>query len=337
MLIKDSSSRERVKKVPLLSPLISFRRRLISYRYSYRNKCLEKNIDLRGQEASDSIFSLLGSGQKCFIGRFGSCELGIVSEYYRGKGRIDVATNILVRTMAEKGGFYPVESSSVRRFTDLYVELMGNIDILGSWCIDELFFRKKLRKAKKIPLSDLEPYVHESPWTRALTGKKVLVINPLISTIRNQYEKRKLLFTNPDVLPGFDLMLYRPVYEFGNAKHEYESWFAALDKMKSDIAKIEFDTAILGCGPFGMPLADYIKKRDRQAVVLGGATQILFGIKGGRWDKDPFFRGLYNDEWKYPSRDETPKDAMSLEGGCYWKPSEAGNDSLADEKGEGNG
>lgn len=44
--------------------------------------------------------------------------------------------------------------------------------------------------------------------------------------------------------------------------------------------KINFDTAIIGCGAYGMPLAAQIKNAGRQAIHLGGAVQLLFGIKG---------------------------------------------------------
>lgn len=309
-----------LKENPVLRPLVLLRRRLISRRSSRKREIIDRMISLHGQSASDSIYSLLGSGEPCFVGRFGSCELGIVAEFARRRGKMDIDSNALVWTMAEKGGFYPVTLDSVRRFAELNVDLMENIDILGSWCPEEADFRKRLKAASKVPLKDLEPYMNDSPWTRALSGKKVLVINPLVATIRTQYLKRKTLFKSADMLPEFELLLYKPVYEFDRSERAYDSWFDALEKMERDIASIRFDVAIIGCGPFGMPLADRVKKLGRQAIVLGGATQILFGIKGGRWDRDPFFQGLYNDHWVYPSREETPIGAMTLEQGCYWKP-----------------
>ena len=39
-----------------------------------------------------------------------------------------------------------------------------------------------------------------------------------------------------------------------------------------------------------MPLAAFIKSIGKKAVHLGGSTQILFGIKGERWDERDFFR-----------------------------------------------
>ncbi len=85
-----------------------------------------------------------------------------------------------------------------------------------------------------------------------------------------------------------------------------------------DISRTDFDIAILGCGAYGFPLAAEIKRMNKQAIHLGGATQIWFGIKGKRWDKELPIRNLYNDYWVKPSEDEKPKYASGVEGGCYW-------------------
>jgi hypothetical protein len=199
------------------------------------------------------------------------------------------------------------------------IDLMPRVDVLGSWCIEELPFRKELKHTVKIPLEDLEPYKHQQPWSAALAGKKVLVINPLVQSISSQYQRRQEIFLNQQILPSFDLQCYKPVYEFDPQDHAHESWFAALEKMKQEIALLDFDIAIIGCGPYGIFLGDFIKSMGRKAIVLGGATQIMFGIKGGRWDDMPEFVRMYNQHWIYPLDSETPRNAKILENSCYWK------------------
>jgi len=56
----------------------------------------------------------------------------------------------------------------------------------------------------------------------------------------------------------------------------------------------------------------------KQAIHLGGATQILFGIRGARWDEMETYRKLYNKHWIRPNEMEVPKDANRIEDGCYW-------------------
>jgi hypothetical protein len=310
----------KLKSLRLIKPLVEFRRRAISRSHEARRQSIERGIDARGQAAADAIYALLSSGEPCLVGRFGSCELGVVADDNAKRYRGDITQHVLVRKLAEDGGFYPVSADSVRAFSKLYISIMGSIDILGSWCPEELLFRKNLSGALRIPLADIEPYSAAQPWTRALRGRKVLVVNPMSATIAKQYNKRAFIFANQNVLPDFQLSLYRPVYEFREAQHAFASWFAALDTMKRAISQLDFDVAVLGCGPFGMPLAAFIKdEMHRQAVVMGGATQVWFGIKGTRWDYDPFFQSLYNDYWVYPSENETPDNSGTLENGCYWK------------------
>jgi hypothetical protein len=76
--------------------------------------------------------------------------------------------------------------------------------------------------------------------------------------------------------------------------------------------------ALLGCGGLAMPLALRLKKRGIVAIVLGGAIQLLFGIKGKRWSTHPVISGFFNDTWLFPSEGEIPGAATDIEGGCYW-------------------
>ena len=88
--------------------------------------------------------------------------------------------------------------------------------------------------------------------------------------------------------------------------------------MYDECTKKEFDVAIIGCGAYGMPLASLLKRYGKIAIHLGGATQILFGIKGRRWDNNTSISLLFNDYWVRPMASETPHDAFEVENGCYW-------------------
>ena len=62
----------------------------------------------------------------------------------------------------------------------------------------------------------------------------------------------------------------------------------------------------------------HIKKLNKQVIHLAGATQILFGIRGKRWDIRPEMQQYFNEHWTRPLESERPKDAQKVEGGCYW-------------------
>lgn len=142
----------------------------------------------------------------------------------------------------------------------------------------------------------------------------MLVVHPFKDSIQRQYDRRQSLFNNPDVLPEFDLKVIRAVQSAAGESPEYRDWFEALDSMCEAIRGTDFDVALIGAGAYGMPLGAFVKRLGKQAFHLGGITQLLFGIKGRRWDDC----GLYNEHWVRPLPGEVPKLATRVEGGCYW-------------------
>ncbi len=168
-------------------------------------------------------------------------------------------------------------------------------------------------------MKDLEPYYHNEPWSIALKGKKVLVVYPFEDSIKNQYAIHNKLFANKDILPDFELITFKPVQSIaGNKPDKFETWFEALEFMKDKISDIDFDIAIIGAGAYGLPLAAHVKRIGKKAIQLGGATQILFGIKGIRWESIPLISVLFNEHWINPLPAERPDGYKKIENGCYW-------------------
>ncbi len=171
----------------------------------------------------------------------------------------------------------------------------------------------------RVPLQDLEPYYHENPWSRVLRDRVVLVVHPLADLVRQQYARREELFPGREVLPPFELKTIAAVMSHGGTRPRFADWFAALDFMTDAIASETFDVCIIGAGAYGFPLAAAAKRMGRQEVHLGGATQVLFGIRGNRWDAIPFFQRLFNDAWVGPAPTRKPPRWRDMEeGGSYW-------------------
>ncbi len=203
------------------------------------------------------------------------------------------------------------------------------LDVLGSWINKEYILTNKLTNLIRVKLLFLEPYWSGSPWTRALKGKKVLVIHPFAKLIEKQYnENRNLLFNNPEVLPEFDLQTIQAVQSNGDNNVKFETWFDALQFMKDEIDKRDYDIALIGCGAYGFPLAAHVKRNGKKAVHLGGALQLLFGIKGKRWENPNYGVGafgrkgvyleLFNEYWCRPGDDVKPINVDKIENACYW-------------------
>lgn len=224
-------------------------------------------------------------------------------------------------SLCRNAGFFPKDKALAYRFGTQQAELAGQADLFGIWSWNMEDYAIATFGAPDcqvcIPRA-LEPYYFAEPWTAALAGKRVLVIHPFEKSIRSQYEKRTQLFENPDVLPEFTLLTLKAVQSAAYNETPFDTWFDALQYMYDEAMKLDFDVAILGCGAYGLSLACMLKKAGRTAIHMGGATQILFGIKGNRWDDHPVISKLYNQHWVRPLPEETPEKAKAVEGACYW-------------------
>lgn len=294
--------------------------------------------------ANQILLNCLNAPEPCMISRFGSGEIGIVCNYLQvhssqslwKRCRQYVVDNcglpfwdkLFFKSMHNNAGIFPETLDTLERFSERYLQDIPLIDVLGSFHYTEKFMPLR-RDVVNVHLECLYPFWAEKPWTLALKGKKVLVIHPFTETIKNQYSRRRKLFDNPDILPDFELKLLRAVQSNAGSEVPYKDWFEALKWMEDEMAKIDFDICIIGCGAYGLPLAATAKRMGKKAVHMGGGSQLLFGIKGKRWDNDGYhwkdlpqlytnYSSLYNEYWVRPSKTETPKAAQNVEGACYW-------------------
>jgi hypothetical protein len=292
-------------------------------------------------KASELIYNALISDKPCMIARFGSNELNAlinyqsinnnsrsIFKYIRGEQFEWWWNEGIIKCLHKNAGFFPPIIYKIEQFCDLMLQDMIEVDILGSWLADEQLFEKDLENAKKIQLRFLEPYWAENNWSKALEGKKVLVVHPFAEDIMQQYKKRELLFKN-NILPDFELTTIRAVQSLADEQTGFNDWFEALDFMKSEIDKVDYDICLIGCGAYGFPLAAHVKRMGKKGFHYGGALQLLFGIRGKRWE-DPnygvrqwgipygFYSNLMNEHWIRPGNKEIPKNAQVVEGACYW-------------------
>jgi hypothetical protein len=291
-------------------------------------------FDHTGQPASDFIKETLSRPSPCLICRFGYNELQCALTYLQIVQPKSFPSKYLsflrdqkgyfwwdeavTRPMCEVAGFFPPTPDLLNRFAELFLRDCREIDVLGSWLQSECDVKRFYPQATTVWIENLEPYYHQNPWSEVLAGRRVLVIHPFVASIQNQYRQRKHLFQDQRVLPEFELITLRAVQSYARNPVPFGNWFEALDSMCEQIGKIDFDVAIIGAGAYGFPLAAFIKRSGRQAVHLGGAVQILFGIKGRRWYSEPGVFKLFNEYWVHPLPEEAPANYKTVENGCYW-------------------
>lgn len=283
-------------------------------RYATREKYGKKR-KISAKETNDFYRERILSGEPFLAARMGSGEMRRVNRY--------IMKELGLANSYKEANIKSVIMKKSPELADWYcqriIELLPNIDIMPAWCpVGEAYLiRQFAAKAKITHLEHIEPFWEEKPWTSALKGKKVLVINPFDESIRQQYEKRELLFENKEMLPEFELLTLKSVMVLTEEENVYGSIIDVVDYTYREAMKNDFDIVLLGCGQVGMILAEKFRQQGKQAIYLGGALQILFGIKGKRWDTQEKYRALYNEHWIYPI-EPPPKNYKKVEGGCYW-------------------
>lgn len=319
-------------------------RKIIGYTsLSYKPEMLSLTLQ-SPDEVSEYIYRLLISDKPCMVARYGSTELlaicnflGILSKkhswwkFVTGKQLQWWWNRDSLNQLQKYSGFFPVTTINVAEFCGLMLHCSREIDLLGSWITNESHVKSYLQNAQKCKLRDLEPFWAQRPWSRALANKKVVVVHPFAETIELQYkENRTRLFANKEVLPEFSsLRTVKAVQSLGGGNGEFHNWFEALRWMENEIDKEDYDVCLIGCGAYGFPLAAHVKRMGKKAVHLGGALQLLFGIKGRRWEDPNYgvekwgipygsYLNLMNEYWVRPSNVEKPKSANNVENACYW-------------------
>ena len=281
------------------------------------------------------IAELLSRGEPSMVARLGTTESNIVRYFVENGGKNRTHFPAEMKTaILELSGFFPPEDHLLTRFSQESLEHLAFADVMGVrvspsewgfWNLEKFLIETNCPRAELIGLEEVMPIGQANPWTKGLSGKKVLVIHPFAETIRRQYENRTTLFQDPDFLPEFDLQVMAATQSVGR-NHKtlpFADWFEALDGMRKDLETRVFDVALIGAGAYGLFLAAECKKLGSIGIQVGGALQLMFGIKGQRW-VDPTnvdsraVSPLVNENWVSPDPQEIPLGAERVEGGCYW-------------------
>ena len=263
------------------------------------------------------IYDLIMTGKPAAVMRLGSTETNCAYPWMAGMSP-DPDT---LRRGLNLSGIFPADEKHNAEFSAIYLESAKSADIMGLCGVykEKVIIDRYCPNSKFVKARSIEPYYYKEPWTAALGGKRILIVHPFVETISKQYLCREKLFDNPSILPAFsDIQFVKTVQSAAGAKTEFETWSAALEYMCGEINKKEFDIAIIGAGAYAMPICAHVKQIGKIAVQMSGATQLLFGIKGKRWDSHPFISALYNEYWVRPNENETPPEVEKVEGGSYW-------------------
>jgi len=287
-------------------------------------------------QGSDHIYteiqSALLDGRGSLIGRFGSTELTTlcVSIQNGGPQFLEQACKL---ERYSGSGLFPETPTTLDKWIKVYTRSLSDVNAIVAawyapmarpeWTLLDTF----CPMAHRIPLRSLEPYysVKEHHWTRILADQKVCVVSSFAESMKKQCMNSEEIWPQcSTILPKAQWSFVRSFYPPRIARGKCEwpsgisSWESAVEYLYSEVMKTEAKIVLLGCGALAMPLGARLKQAGKICVVMGGAIQILFGIKGRRWENHPYISELFTDAWVYPDESEIPGGAKDVEGGCYW-------------------
>lgn len=263
----------------------------------------------------------IADGRPFCAGKFGATESKTYLAYLNLREELEEIPGTIREEIFLHSGVFPTEDSDLIRFSQLYKKCADEMDLLGVWYqageLELIADHTTTQERTFFDFTGLEPYYYEKPWSKYLAGKKVLVISPFNESILQQYSNKDLIWPN-NLLPDFELLTLKYPHSQALSDTGYSSWFSIYEEFCNKMSEMEFDVAIIGAGAATLPLAAYAKRLGRQGIGMGGSLQILFGIQGRRWDKNPFFQEVVNEYWVRPSGEEVPQAKNKVENSAYW-------------------
>jgi len=231
----------------------------------------------------------------------------------------------------QNAGIFPPSKPVFREFAALFAESLKSLSLLGLWMGkgEPAIYEKTGMTADITSLGPLTGHFGEiavgkdRSWFSELKGYRILVISSFADQIAsraneedwNRYWAGRLPWIAPaEVIPA--------PFPYGFEKKtqdRFENSFRLLEEFKKQHqASLErADIVLAGCGAYAVPLLDWAHKNGKVGVHMGGEIQILFGIKGSRWEnREGPLGALCNEHWVKPSY--IPESANLIEDSCYW-------------------
>jgi len=242
--------------------------------------------------------------------------------------------NNLMYKLSNNAGIFCVSKESLVKWSKEYYNSMKNSTNLGIWEKEggvykwtgpsQEFFIKAIKPSQVFYAPALSAFDYVPSWTTALHGKKILIISPFTDSIESQVKSGNLarIFKHQENWFQDCSFIYVKTPQTQAGNHGGIDWEVRFHKLCRNVDSAiteDFDCALLSCGGYGMPLANYIFKKGKSAIYVGGVLQILFGVMGGRWEVERNIDEKINREfWTRPTDAEKPPNFKLVEGGCYW-------------------
>ena len=282
---------------------------------------------LPGVASNKFIISLIEQDKPFLV-----MKLGLGSETHATYDFLTGLKQYRTHSLTNNAGIYWKTKKELIKYFVMYDSAARSSD--GMAVINEpRMFKEQLYFIKRHELvaihgRSIEPfyYAYEkiTPWTHHLFGKRVLIVNPFVESFKKQIENGFKIFKEEhmQVFKEEQEFVFYKSFQTAAGNHLHDNWFETFNIMCDDISKLDFDVALLGCGGYGLPLCDFIKRRlGKSAVYVGGGIQLLFGVMGKRWESSQFWQDIIEEngtKFIRPSQAEALPNSDTIELSCYW-------------------
>lgn len=267
----------------------------------------------------------------CAIGKIGTSEL-FVLEYSHRWIRLpwppSASWHRPAKRLFQSGGLFPLKKQIFDRFLIEYPEAVKSLDMVAEWqtentyeaAVEHAMVESLCPHAVRVGFFLVKILNPHAPWLNDLATLRWLVIHPFAQTIRAQLPNLSMLGVYSSAAKSHlqDRALDTSIIACPQLPYmvppRHRDWFEALEDLKAQMERETFDIALVGAGAWSLPLVAHAKKLGKKGIHLGGSLQLLFGIKGGRYDNN----GIYNEAWTRPLPNEVPPNFKKMEEGAYW-------------------
>ena len=211
-----------------------------------------------------------------------------------------------------QSGIFPADPGFYREWGELLADSVRRHDCIG------LFpdaHPMQLELLQRLGLdADVVIYLNQEPdrspkaddarcWLPSLGGRKLLIVSPFAELLRSRANEETFEAVWEKTGKGWFAPASVEALEFAYgtdpATHaRYSTARDLLDEITDEIARRDFDVALIGAGGLGDPIAAFVKSLGKVGFCLGGHTQVLFGVLGERWRENADWeRDYFNDSW----------------------------------------
>jgi len=280
------------------------------------------------EKIKNGIQAALAEKRGFLVGRNGTIEMEVLLSRHNS---MQLEPRQILQ-LERNAGVFPTTPVSITNWISKTLAAIQDSDLLvAGWykpiAVHELDFLRDIgTRGPYLPLRALEPYyVPEAyQWTSALEGRRVAVVSSFAETACVQATRAAAVWSGRAVLPKAVYLpvetRYSPRLAQGRAEwpDTIKSWDAAVAHIVNRVMEQHAEIVLIGCGGLGMVIGHELRMRGKVCIVMGGAIQVLFGIKGQRWQNHSIISSFWNDAWVWPRFEDIPGGADEVENRCYW-------------------